>query len=71
MELICNEIELVDGELVSGHFILFYIVSGSQTSVGKSENYIEFVNICDQSRIDVTNNYVIKFEIGRLKVTYS
>jgi hypothetical protein len=70
-ELICNEIELVDGELVSGHKINFFVVTGTQTAVGRSENSIQKVLICDQSGNDVTKNYAIKYENGRLKFTYS
>ena len=70
-KLICNEIELIDGELVNGHKINFFVVTGSQIAVGRSDNFIEYVSICDKSGNDVTKNYAIKYENGRLKVTYS
>ena len=69
--LTCNEIEVVSGELVSGQEISFYVVTGSQTAVGRSENSIEYVSISDKDGNDVTKNYTIKYENGRLKVTYS
>lgn len=70
-ELVCNELKLVEGNLINGHKINFFVVEGSQTSVGRSENSIKYVSICDQSGKDVTKNYIIKCENGRLKVTYS
>lgn len=69
--LTCNEIEVISGELVSGQEINFYVVTGSQTAVGRSENSIEYVSICDKDGNDVTKNYTIKYENGKLKVTYS
>jgi len=67
--LVCNEINVMDGELAEGQRILKYSVVGSQTSVGRSENIIESIIIIDENGNDVTSNYKIVLISGKLRVT--
>ena len=59
-------------ELVSGDYIDYWTISGSQTEIGISETRVEEVRIMreiDGVFEDVTGNYVITLEKGTLKVT--
>ena len=59
-------------ELVTGDFIDYFVISGSQTEIGISETRIEEIRIMrmmDGELVDVTRNYVITLEKGTLKVT--
>lgn len=66
--LVANEIEIISGGLLDGHHIEFYEISGSQINVGKSESVVVSILIEDENGNDVTKNYSIKAEVGKLKV---
>jgi transglutaminase-like putative cysteine protease len=65
--LICNEPEIVAGELAPGDTIALETY-GSQTDVGESENEIAFVQIANSLHKDVTRNYEITYQTGLLEV---
>jgi len=62
------DIIIVSGDLLEGHAIKLYTVEGSQTEIGRSDNIITHVMICDKNGMDVTANYSIEFQAGRLEV---
>ena len=67
--LTCNEfVPLPDGALALGHQIQVEI-TGSQTNVGYSDNVVRSVVIHDSEGKDVTSNYIIKTQNGKLTVT--
>ncbi len=67
--LTCNEyIPLPEGALAPGQRIVVEI-TGSQTKVGYSDNVVRSVTIFDSDGNDVTANYIIKTQNGRLTVT--
>ena len=55
---------------MEGHTVSAFTVDGSQTEIGRSENCITYVTISDADGKDVTKNYTVLFENGKLKVTY-
>lgn len=57
---------LLDGELEEGHR-LSVTVSGSQTSVGISENYVS-AKVLDEDGVDVSDMYKIEYRPGALNV---
>ncbi len=64
--LTSGEWELVSGELKEGH-TASVTVSGSQTDVGESDNFISVV-IHDSNGVDVTDHYAIEYQVGKLRV---
>ena len=67
--LTCEEWEISsEATLCVGHTAIVTTV-GSQTAVGRSDNAIESVKIIDTDGTDVTANYNIKFQYGRLTVS--
>ena len=64
--LVAQEWELVSGQLKDGHTATV-TVSGSQTDVGESDNFI-FVVIHDSRGADVTDHYLIEYQVGKLRV---
>lgn len=64
--LTAQEWELVSGELKEGHTATV-TVSGSQTDVGESDNFISVV-IHDARGADVTDHYSIEYQVGKLRV---
>ncbi|MBQ8407373.1 MAG: hypothetical protein IJY39_00770 [Clostridia bacterium] len=69
--LICNECTLTEGSLLQGHTVVSWVVAGSQTEIGRSENLIQSVRILDANGVDVTSNYAIEMQPGKLRVTAS
>ncbi|MBR4031413.1 MAG: hypothetical protein IKJ07_01615 [Clostridia bacterium] len=67
--LVCNDIFIASGELLEGHYIFDYVVEGSQTDRGRSDNIVKSITIVDSNGEDVTSNYSIVFQKGTLKVT--
>lgn len=57
---------LMKGELKKGHR-LSVVVSGSQTNVGISENYV-FATVLDDNGTDVSEDYKIEYKPGALNV---
>ena len=68
--LTCNKYSIVEGSLVEGERIATELITGSQTEVGRSDNIVSQVIILSKDNKDVTENYEIKFQTGKLKVTY-
>lgn len=66
--LVADRYEL-SGELVSGHSISSYVITGSQTEIGRSDSIISNVQIVDAGGNDVTSNYAIQYGVGVLTVT--
>ena len=59
---------LVDGfEIVPGHRII-YQMSGTQTTVGSSENYFSWY-IVNSDNVDVSSNFEVTVKYGKLTVT--
>ncbi|MBQ9746291.1 MAG: transglutaminase domain-containing protein, partial [Clostridia bacterium] len=58
--------ELASGELKAGHRAMVTF-TGSQTAVGESDNSIQ-VKILDAANADVTGDYSISYNFGKLKV---
>ncbi len=56
------------GQLLDGHDVA-YVVSGSQTDAGTSDNVISSVTIKDANQVDVTANYALTLNKGTLTVT--
>ena len=67
--LSCDEISVTQGELAEGHLIGRYTLKGSQTEIGRSENLITGIVIINKEGKDVTENYVIELQVGKLVVT--
>ncbi|MBR3685850.1 MAG: hypothetical protein IKL66_00005 [Clostridia bacterium] len=67
--LICNDIFVTSGALVEGEYIFDYVVEGSQTDRGRSDNIVKSIVIYNSNGEDVTGNYSIVFQKGTLKVT--
>lgn len=67
--LTCDELSIIEGSLQEGHTISFYVITGTQTEVGRSENAIEYITIQDKYGNDITPNYVINYKLGKLRVT--
>lgn len=70
-ELVCNEIEIVEGALAEGDEIYSYEIIGSQTLPGQSPNVIEISSIVIVNKVsgeDVTSNYLLSVEDGSLTV---
>ncbi len=59
--------ELISGELKAGHRVNVTF-TGKQTDVGESENSIK-VKILDAADADVTGDYIINYNLGKLKVS--
>ena len=59
----------LNGQLVSGHRIDSYVITGSQTEIGRSDSIMSEVTILDKEGNDVTGNYAITYGIGTLTVT--
>ena len=57
---------IVDGKLKDGHTISKVVFNGSQTGVGESCNEITSVVIVDSEGRDVSSQYVVKCQKGRL-----
>ena len=57
---------IVDGKLKDGHTISKVVFNGSQTGVGESSNEITSVVIVDSEGRDVSSQYVVKCQKGRL-----
>ena len=56
------------GGLAEGDTIVSYTVEGSRTRVGRSDNVITDVIICNAAGEDVTKNYMIETIVGTLRV---
>jgi hypothetical protein len=67
--LTCESYELLEGMLAEGHVIAKCEFSGMQTEIGRSENLILSVTIRDAEGKDVTSNYAIELQAGKLVVT--
>ena len=69
-ELVCNEIEIVEGSLSDGDVISSYTVVGSQTEPGQSANVVELssIVITNKDGEDVTSSYHLTVEDGSLMV---
>ena len=67
--LTCDVLDIIEGELAKGHSIGLFTISGSQTEIGRSDNMITHIMIVDEKGNNVTSNYSIKLEAGKLKVT--
>ena len=67
--LVCNDIFVTSGALVEGEYIFDYVVEGTQTDRGRSDNIVKSITIYDSNGEDVTGNYSIVFQKGTLKVT--
>jgi len=67
-ELVADEVTIIQGALINGHRIDRFVISGSQTNVGRSESYVSSVVIVDENGNDVTANYQIELKVGKLKV---
>ena len=67
--LICDELSILEGTLVEGHQIADYTINGMQTQIGRSDNVITQIIICDKQGNDVTANYQIVLYPGTLRVT--
>lgn len=65
--LVDTEWHLSKGELKEGHR-LSVNVTGSQTNVGQSENYMD-ATVIDENGADVTSEYKITYKYGVLEVT--
>lgn len=65
-ELTDNGWNLLEGELRDGH-TLSVNVSGSQTGVGVSENYVS-AKVFDENGVDVSDEYNISYRPGALNV---
>ena len=57
---------IVDGKLKDGHTISKVVFNGSQTGVGESSNEITSVVIVDSEGRDVSSQYAVKCQKGRL-----
>jgi hypothetical protein len=66
----CDEYELIQGQLLEGHYVNVCLVKGEQTDVGRSDNMISQIVIFDENGKEVTQNYLIELLTGKLKVTY-
>ena len=64
--LMASECELIEGQLINGHFVSFEF-KGSQTNVGTGQSDVN-VKIVDEQLHDVTKQYSIKVENGNLNV---
>jgi hypothetical protein len=58
--------EMVSGQLKEGHTANVQI-TGKQTEVGTSDNHIT-VTVSDEDGADVTDYYVIEYQVGKLTV---
>ena len=67
--LTSNEYQLTEGALIAGDQIVICIVTGEQTEIGRSDNVVTQITILDTRRQDVTDNYEIVLESGKLRVT--
>ena len=56
------------GQLLDGHDVA-YVVTGSQTDAGTSDNVLTSVTIKDANQVDVTANYELTLNKGTLTVT--
>ena len=70
--LTCDIIEIINGSLAPEHKIDSYKITGTQTEIGRSENIIDInsIKIVDSYGNNVTHNYAISTEKGKLRVTY-
>ena len=68
-ELICHGYTITSGALAEGHYVGAILYSGSQTSIGRSDNKIVSIAIYDQNGNDVTKNYSVTLLAGKLRVT--
>lgn len=68
-ELTPTEIDITSGALLEGHYIAEVEFYGSQTKVGRSESVVKRIVIMDREGNDVTANYSINLETGKIKVT--
>ncbi len=65
-------LEIIEGSLLEGHVIADgYLITGSQTEIGRSKNTIEkdSIVILDELGKNVTSKYLITIEYGDLEVT--
>ena len=69
--LTCPHASIIEGSLLQGHRIDTLVVVGSQTAVGRSENVVSKIKIVDADGNDVSENYMIEFQVGKLRVTFS
>jgi hypothetical protein len=67
--LFCNEIEIIEGELLEGDTIRTFVTEGYLTNVGSAENIVTSVRIYNKDNEEVTGNYAIKLVSGLLTVT--
>jgi hypothetical protein len=67
--LTSNEIEYDKSSLAEDDYIAEYVLSGSQTNVGKCSNVIKSIIIRNKNGEDVTANYIIRTSEGVLTVT--
>ena len=67
--LTSGQIAIMAGGLMPGDTIDSYVVEGSRTNVGRSENVITSLVIRNSAGEDVTRNYSIETVAGTLKVT--
>ena len=58
---------MTEGTLADNHSIEV-VIFGSQSKIGYSDNVVESVKIYDAENNDVTANYIIKTQNGRLTV---
>ena len=66
--LVADEILYDASSLADGDYIYRFVVSGSQTNVGKSSNVIKEITIFSPEGENVTGNYIIKTVEGILSV---
>ncbi len=64
--LVCEDWELVEGELKKGHELVVSVV-GSQTQAGSSPNTLS-VTVVDENGADVSDSYDIEYLTGTLQV---
>ena len=67
--LIEDTITLKEGALAEGDYVYSYRVEGSQTNPGYCSNVIKEIIIRNEAGENVSDNYIINTEAGRLTVT--
>lgn len=67
--LYCDSFIITAGMLLEGHRIVDVQYEGSQTNIGRSECSIRYFRIVDDYGNDVTANYSVDLEPGKLRVT--
>lgn len=66
--LTCDGYTIVDGQLIAGHQIVDVVYGGSQTNIGRSECKIISYRIIDADGNDVTANYSVGLQVGKLRI---